>query len=164
MFNAFKARLENADGEKSASRKKARHNDGKMKSDENNETSLVRTQQDEEAEDEEQQLCDLHFIANCQSCRAWDVADGNAAEGGGDGGGKGQVNDDDETDWMTHTLRFGKDMLGKDLNWKRNNQDADDLVVIDPRQKEKEVIGGRKRERERRRKMEGAREWDQRGR
>lgn len=163
MFNAFKARLESAE---ETPRKKTRR-DG------DDAAAAVKTGQDEkrdqegEGEGEEEQLCDLHFIVNCQSCRAWDVAAHNDAESGDNpqSTSKSQTNndEDDEKDWMTHTLQFGRDMLGKDLSWKRNNQDADDLVVIDPRQKEKEVIGGRKRERERRRKMEGVREWDQRG-
>lgn len=151
MFNAFKAKLENADFE-SKSKPKAEANTTKPRPEASQPT-------EPDTEDEEAIVCDLHFIANCQSCRAWDEpADF------GDGGDTEQAEKDE--DWLTHRLSFAKDTLGKDLNWKRKNQEADDLMVIDPRQKEKEIVGGRKREKERRRKMEGGgnREWDQRGR
>ncbi|OCK80815.1 cyclophilin-like protein, partial [Lepidopterella palustris CBS 459.81] len=85
------------------------------------------------AADEETILCDLHFIANCQSCTSWDAA--AAAE-----------DDDDDAGWMAHALTFAKDRLGKDLEWKRKNEE--ELVVIDPREKAKELKverrGGRK--------------------
>ena len=143
MFNAFKSKLENADAEP---RKKS-----------SADQSAKKQKEEETGEDEEAQLCDLHFIANCQSCKAWD----EPAEEGGKA-----AEDEDDQDWMSHRLTFAKDMLGKDLNWKRENEDADGLVVIDPRQKEKEIIGGRKREKERKRKMGsgGGREWDHKGR
>ena len=142
MFNAFKSKLENTDAEP---RKRHSSDHGKKQK-----------EVDTTGEDEEAQLCDLHFIANCQSCKAWD----EPLEGGE------VADDEDDWDWMSHRLTFAKDMLGKDLNWKKENEDADGLVVIDPRQKEKEIIGGRKREKERKRKMEsgGGREWDQKGR
>ncbi|MCJ1397956.1 Peptidyl-prolyl isomerase cwc27 [Xylographa trunciseda] len=78
-------------------------------------------------EDDEAHLCDLHFIANCQSCRSWDKAL------------EGTVDDDDNDDgaWMSHVLSFEKDRLGKDLTWKRKNEE--ELVVIDPREKAKEI-------------------------
>ena len=144
MFNAFKSKLENADSEP-----RRKHSA--------DQTAKKQKEAETGGEDEEAQLCDLHFIANCQSCKAWDEPaeeSGKAAE------------DEDDRDWMSHRLTFAKDLLGKDLNWKRENEDADGLVVIDPRQKEKEIIGGRKREKERKRKMEsgGGREWDQKGR
>jgi peptidyl-prolyl cis-trans isomerase SDCCAG10 len=47
---------------------------------------------------------------------------------------------------MTHALSFAKDRLGKDLTWKRKNEE--ELVVIDPREKEKEI---KLKEREKRR-------------
>lgn len=77
-------------------------------------------------DDEEAHLCDLHFIANCQSCRVWDEGEE----------GKEDANDDDKG-WMSHALSFEKDRLGKDLNWKKKNED--ELVVIDPREKAKEI-------------------------
>ncbi|OGM46470.1 putative peptidyl-prolyl cis-trans isomerase [Aspergillus bombycis] len=126
LFNAFKAKLENADS----------------------------------PDDEEAQLCDLHFIANCQSCQSWD--DDQTAEGG-----KAGAAAEDEEGWLTHELRFGKDTLGKDLKWKREHpDDADSLMVIDPREKEKEYVGGKRRglerdrERDRKRERVGNLEWD----
>lgn len=82
----------------------------------------------EAALDEEAELCDLHFIANCQSCQSWDKKfseNFNAEE-------------DDGKGWMSHALSFDKDRLGKDLSWKRKNEE--DLVVIDPREKTKEIM------------------------
>ncbi|MCJ1336489.1 Peptidyl-prolyl isomerase cwc27 [Bachmanniomyces sp. S44760] len=79
------------------------------------------------SDDEEATLCDLHFIANCQSCRTWDESANN--EGGSDV--------DDEKGWMSHSLSFERDRLGKDLTWKRKNEE--ELVVIDPREKAKDI-------------------------
>ncbi|KAF7586189.1 Peptidyl-prolyl isomerase cwc27 [Aspergillus hancockii] len=121
LFNAFKAKLESADTSSASS--------GHRQASETKASS-----QTQEADDEEAQLCDLHFIANCQSCQSWDTANGDA-----DGDKAGA---EDEGGWLTHELRFGKDMLGKDLNWKREHQDADSLMVIDPREREKELVGG----------------------
>lgn len=145
LFNAFKAKLDGADTKPSA----PSHNSRNEK-----ESGPIKTQDDD---DEEAQLCDLHFIANCQSCRSWD--DPEEAE---DDVGK------DDAGWLTHELRFGKDTLGKDLKWKKENpNDLDSLMVIDPREKEKDLTsGGRKRglqrdrERERKRERAGELEWD----
>ncbi|KAJ5146555.1 uncharacterized protein N7515_001119 [Penicillium bovifimosum] len=144
LFNAFKAKLEGAKPEPTPATSQPKPHDDK---DNQN--------QAEDAEDEEAQLCDLHFIANCQSCRAWDdpaaEADDSAQQ---------------DADWLSHELRFGKDTLGKDLNWKREHgADADSLMVIDPREREKEVVGrkrgfARDRERERKRERVGDLEWD----
>lgn len=77
------------------------------------------------SEDEEASLCDLHFIANCQSCKSWDAhADG--AEGGGSEG-------DDDRGWMSHALSFKADKLGKDLSYRKKAEE--EMVVIDPREK-----------------------------
>ncbi|KAI4192475.1 MAG: hypothetical protein LQ346_004297 [Caloplaca aetnensis] len=76
---------------------------------------------------DEASLCDLHFIANCQSCRSWDKHTTGDAD----------VADDDDTGWMSHALNFDRDRLGKDLNWKKKSED--DLVVIDPREKAKDL-------------------------
>ncbi|KAI4091869.1 MAG: hypothetical protein LQ344_003826 [Seirophora lacunosa] len=96
---------------------------------------------------EEATLCDLHFIANCQSCQSWDkqVA------------GEGDAGDADEHGWMSHALNFDKDRLGKDLNWKKKNED--DLVVIDPREKAKDL---KEEQRAKRQKASsgGGRAWD----
>lgn len=80
-----------------------------------------------EDNDDEASLCDLHFIANCQSCRSWDKHMTGDAD----------VADDDDTGWMSHALNFDRDRLGKDLNWKKKSED--DLVVIDPREKAKDL-------------------------
>ncbi|KAI7177908.1 cyclophilin-like protein, partial [Hortaea werneckii] len=64
--------------------------------------------------DEEEVLCDLHFIANCQSCKAWiDENDANAQNGEGAGGGGGDNDDDNDpsSSWMSHSLTFAKDTL-----------------------------------------------------
>ena len=76
---------------------------------------------------EEAHLCDLHFIANCQSCRSWDQHGNENAE----------AEDEDDKGWMSHALSFEKDRLGKDLTWKRKNEE--ELVVIDPREKAKDI-------------------------
>ena len=96
-------------------------------------------------EDEEATVCDLHFIVDCQSCKAWDAQD--QADAG-----------DDDKGWMSHALSFEKDRLGKDLNWKKKNEE--ELVVIDPREKAMNI-----REEERAKKRaritgEGSRAWD----
>ncbi|AEO71484.1 15e42a39-c52c-4597-88d6-b6d2a23c3cd2 [Thermothielavioides terrestris] len=74
----------------------------------------------EEAGDEnaEGEVCDLHFISNCQSCRAWDK----------------EVRDEsDDEGWMSHTLTFAADKLGKDLSYRKKAEE--ELVVIDPLEK-----------------------------
>lgn len=146
LFNAFKAKLEGADTQPSTS-----HTERRTEKD----TSYSPNQ---DADDEEAQLCDLHFIANCQSCRSWDDPDAAAADEAGR----------EDAGWLSHELRFGKDTLGKDLKWKREHpDDADSLMVIDPREKEKKLAGGgrkqgsqRDRERERKRERAGELEWD----
>lgn len=82
---------------------------------------------DDDDDDEEAALCDLHFIANCQSCQSWDEHMG----------ADGEAQDDDNEGWMSHALSFAKDRLGKDLTWKKKNEE--ELVVIDPREKEKSI-------------------------
>jgi peptidyl-prolyl cis-trans isomerase SDCCAG10 len=85
------------------------------------------------ADDDEDEvaICDLHFVANCQSCSKWDEED-NKEEDEDLGG----------TAWMSHKLSFAKDRLGKDLEWKRKNEE--ELVVIDPREREKDLGVGKK--------------------
>ncbi|OJD12259.1 hypothetical protein AJ78_07117 [Emergomyces pasteurianus Ep9510] len=178
MFHAFKARLEQAESISSLSKdidppEDDEHANPRPNKDQrHNKPQSSKSVEGGEDADEEQ-TCDLHFIANCQSCRAWDTSamtDTDAATSRTQG-----LDDDDDDDnpidWMTHKLTFGRDMLGKDLSWKRMHEHADGLVVIDPREKEKEVVGsasgsGRRRERERLRKMETGhrREWDRKGR
>ena len=74
-----------------------------------------------ENNDEEAELCDLHFIANCQSCKSWN-------EQGAD-----EETDDGDRGWMSHALSFEKDRLGKDLTFRKKAEE--ELVVIDPREK-----------------------------
>ncbi|EER27564.1 peptidyl-prolyl cis-trans isomerase, cyclophilin-type domain containing protein [Coccidioides posadasii C735 delta SOWgp] len=162
-LNAFKAKLEKADEE--ATKKKPQISKSSTTTTTTTITNDEPTRQPQtsrrelgDAEDEEAQICDLHFIANCQSCRAWDLRDSGTGLGA-------DHEDDNAMDWMTHELKFAKDRLGKDQTWKESNRDVDDLVVIDPRQKEKEIRGGRKqesgRDRERARELERERkmEW-----
>ncbi|KAF2854268.1 cyclophilin-like protein [Plenodomus tracheiphilus IPT5] len=86
------------------------------------------------ADDEEEAACDLHFIVGCQSCKAWDKQD--------------EEESDDDAGWMAHSLSFAKDRLGKDLEWKRKNEE--DLLVIDPREEAKRHKA----------EVKGKREWD----
>ena len=95
-------------------------------------------------DDEEAELCDLHFIANCQSCKSWDDSNKPDADAEADGG------DDDEVRWMTHTLTFAKDTLGKDLEWKKK---MEEIEVIDPREKARGIKEERKKGKEREKKM-----------
>ncbi|KAK0386624.1 hypothetical protein NLU13_6459 [Sarocladium strictum] len=70
----------------------------------------------------EAELCDLHFIANCQSCTSWDKQEK-------------EDEDSDDEGWMSHALTFAADRLGKDLTNRRKAEE--ELVVIDPREKAK---------------------------
>lgn len=160
IFNAFKAKLENADSSTS------QPSNAPTTSSSHSTNPNTSTQEPPTADDEEAQLCDLHFIANCQSCQSWANEAGAGGEDAPAGGATGSTADDDKG-WLTHELRFGKDMLGKDLNWKREHpDDADSLMVIDPREREKEIAGGKKkglqrdRERERKREQAGSLEWE----
>lgn len=85
------------------------------------------------ADDEEATACDLHFIVGCQSCTAWDRQEEDES--------------DDDAGWMAHSLSFAKDRLGKDLEWKRKNED---YLVIDPLEEAKRHKADKK----------GKREWD----
>ena len=91
----------------------------------------------EGAEDDEAELCDLHFIANCQSCESWDGHDkpDRQAEAGGE----------DDAAWMAHTLSFAKDTLGKDLAWKKK---MEEIEVIDPREKARTIKEERRKDRD----------------
>jgi peptidyl-prolyl cis-trans isomerase SDCCAG10 len=148
MLNAFKARLES-----SSDTSNKPHNNQKPHDDTSN-PNPRRTQPQSQPQpqpqpqpepaaaadnDEEATLCDLHFIANCQSCSKWDedAANPDAAAA---------AESDDDKGWFNHTLSFAKDRLGKDLTWKRKNEE--ELVVIDPREREKELKSGKRRDRE----------------
>jgi len=78
-----------------------------------------------EADDEEATLCDLHFIANCQSCSKWDDPENGEAEDP----------DDEGKEWLSHSLSFQR------TDWERldlERKNEEELVVIDPREKAKE--------------------------
>lgn len=151
MFNAFKAKLEGTETTSSTT-----HNEKRTEREPRHSTAETAN---DEGEEEEAQLCDLHFIANCQSCKSWDDPEAEAANEA----------EHHEEGWLSHELRFGKDTLGKDLKWKKEHpDDADSLMVIDPREKERELAGSggrrrglqRDREREHKRERAGELEWD----
>jgi peptidyl-prolyl cis-trans isomerase SDCCAG10 len=100
LLKSFKSKLEQAPAEKKESRPSANEKE----------------KGGEQGEDGE--VCDLHFIANCQSCRAWD---------------KEVKDESDDEGWMYHTLSFAADKLGKDLNFRKKAEE--ELVVIDPLEK-----------------------------
>ena len=87
----------------------------------NTNTGDVKDDNGEADNSEEAALCDLHFIADCQSCRKWDAEDENDKE------------EDDGIGWMSHALSFKEDKLGKDLTYRKKAED--ELVVIDSREK-----------------------------
>ena len=120
ILQAFKSKLESAMPEIEASEPPAQDSDAHLEPNGKN-------GQGTEDNDDEAELCDLHFIANCQSCKSWDQHFSGDAEG----------KEDDDSGWMSHALSFEKDRLGKDLTWKRKNEE--ELVVIDPREKEKGI-------------------------
>lgn len=169
VFNAFKAKLENADSQTSSNRERSNQPQPQPTNDTTT-NNKANKDQDQEPEDDEAHLCDLHFIANCQSCKSWDDPD---TTGTGTGTGTGDLDaTQGEAGWLTHELRFEKDTMGKDLNWKREHpDDIDSLMVIDPREREREIIGdgkmkkrgfARDRERDRKREKVGDLEWDRR--
>ena len=102
---------------------------------------------------EEARLCDLHFIANCQSCSKWDEDNDNnsldpgslnatAADPATSTRDRDEAGEEAGKGWMAHSLSFAKDRLGKDLNWKKKVEE--ELVVIDPREREKDISGKEK--------------------
>jgi len=91
----------------------------------------------------EAELCDLHFIANCQSCTSWDKAEKDVS---------------DDEGWMSHSLSFVADKLGKDLNYRKKAEE--ELVVIDPREKARTLKEEKRAQREAQSGKSG-REWDQ---
>ncbi|KAJ9628479.1 Peptidyl-prolyl isomerase cwc27 [Taxawa tesnikishii (nom. ined.)] len=101
-----------------------------------------------DALDTEEKLCDLHFIANCQSCSTWDK----------DEAANGEADDDNDADWMAHSLSFAKDTLGKDLEWKKK---MEEFEVIDPREKAKDIKESKRKDRDRQ--GGSGRDWDRRG-
>ncbi|KAJ4271374.1 Peptidyl-prolyl isomerase cwc27 [Fusarium torreyae] len=128
MLKAFQSRLEKAPPEKEneASAKEATKEEGTT-----------------QAPDDEAELCDLHFIANCQSCTSWD---------------KQEKDESDDEGWMSHSLSFAADKLGKDLSNRKKAEE--ELVVIDPREKARSLKDEKKAARDARQGNTG-RAWDQ---
>ncbi|KAH6847865.1 cyclophilin-like domain-containing protein [Chaetomium sp. MPI-CAGE-AT-0009] len=100
FLTAFRSKLEQAPDEKKTSQ------------------PMMKEPEEGDNQDEEAEVCDLHFISDCQSCKAWDKED--------------QDESDDEG-WMSHTLTFAADKLGKDLSYRKKAEE--ELVVIDPLEK-----------------------------
>lgn len=154
MFNAFKKRLgEMKQTEEPASATTATATNGTANGTDAETRKPAHANgrgQGQSALDAEDALCDLHFIANCQSCRSWD-ADGAA-------NGEAAADNDDDTAWLAHKLSFARDTLGKDLEWKRK---MEEFEVIDPREKEKVIVGSKRKGKDGR-KEGGGREWDRR--
>ncbi|KAL6249623.1 Peptidyl-prolyl isomerase cwc27 [Rhinocladiella similis] len=139
MLNAFKARLESSS---TSSTSKLPQKTNGEKAHDVSKTEATSSANDDNNynnnnNDEEAELCDLHFIANCQSCSRWDE----------EGAQNPDADNDDDKEWLSHTLSFAKDRLGKDLTWKRKNEE--ELVVIDPREKERELKTEKRRDRDR---------------
>ena len=167
MLNAFKARLEgigrNEMEVKTSSKAKGKGKgtslNGNGVLDQQSADAIVKDDKEEDDE-EEATLCDLHFIANCLSCSNWDQKPSdltNRSDQNPHYSASAHEDADliDDTDWMSHALSFEKDRLGKDLTWKRKNEE--ELVVIDPREKEKDLTGKNRRSGKR------ERGWDGRG-
>ncbi|RDI79841.1 hypothetical protein Vi05172_g10128 [Venturia inaequalis] len=141
MFKAFKERLENQVQTLPGESKEANLEQPPKEQEPAPTTTTTKdipaVAKTDDSEDEEAALCDLHFILDCQSCTKWDKPS-NETE---------QAEADDEdlagTAWLSHKLSFAKDRLGKDLKWKKQNED--ELVVIDPREKAKDLGIGAKR-------------------
>jgi len=137
IFNAFKKRIGEAPRAVNTSKDQTPITNGTHDASETQPAST-------EAEDK---LCDLHFIANCQSCTAWD-----------DDGNPTNKPEEDDSDWINHSLSFAKDVLGKDLAWKKKMEEYE---VIDPREKAQDIAAERKKDRHKSGKITG-KEWDQR--
>ena len=138
ILNAFRARLEKAAAESAVSPDASAHQG------QDNPSGVNGTSGDSK-EDEDAAVCDLHFIVDCQSCKAWDAQDEADAE------------DDDKT-WMSHALSFQKDRLGKDLTWKKKNEE--ELAVIDPREKAMSIKEEERAKKRARMTGAGSRAWD----
>ncbi|KAH6900056.1 peptidyl-prolyl isomerase CWC27 [Thelonectria olida] len=128
MLKAFQSKLEKAPSEKDVTVSTAQ--DGE-------------TTNDAQGADEEASLCDLHFIANCQSCTSWD---------------KQENEESDDEGWMSHSLSFAADRLGKDLTNRKKAEE--ELVVIDPREKA-QTMKDEKRARRDAKQGKSGRAWDQ---
>lgn len=94
-------------------------------------------------DDEDADRCDLHFVPNCQSCKAWDKKE------------HGEESEDEG--FMSHVMSCKADKLGKDLSYRKKAEE--ELVVIDPRAKAQTIKEQKRAEREARGGNTG-REWD----
>ena len=130
QFAAFQQRLQGLGDQSSA--KAGDSKEEKRRDDLNDRSANTAGGVQAEEEDDEAELCDLHFIINCESCQKWD-SEQNKEEDDAFG-----------SSLIGHKLSFAKDRLGKDLEWKRQNEK--ELVVIDPREKAKEIKAGKKQE------------------
>lgn len=143
ILAAFKAKLESAPAEIKSAKEPAFEEPSRQEGVNGHDKEAANKDDDD---DDEAALCDLHFVAKCQSCQSWDQRMGADAE----------AQDDENEGWLSHALSFEKDRLGKDLSWKKKNEE--ELVVIDPREKEKSI-----REEQRAKKlarMGGSSAWD----
>ncbi|ROT43306.1 cyclophilin-like protein [Sodiomyces alkalinus F11] len=141
LLKAFQSKLEQGPPAEKKEDERRRTTGEKEKGDEEEEGSK---QREDQGAGEEAELCDLHFIAGCQSCKAWDQAE------------KGEESDDEG--WMSHALSFKADKLGKDLSYRKKAEE--ELMVIDPREKARTLKEEKRAGREARMGNTG-REWDQ---
>lgn len=133
MLNAFRTKLEKATPE-SKEVSSSKSEDAPPSNIKKNPPPESTSKEDNNNNDEAE-LCDLHFIANCQSCQDWErdmLTDTNPTSTT-----TTTTTEANDTSWMSHALTFEKDRLGKDLTWKRKNEE--ELVVIDPREKAKDI-------------------------
>ncbi|KAF7944788.1 uncharacterized protein EAE97_005421 [Botrytis byssoidea] len=135
ILRAFREKLETAPPEKEVA-KLPSHDEAESKHEENG-----------TVDDEEAALCDLHFIANCQSCKSWEAQ-----------GEEEEEEDFNDKGWMSHALSFKEDKLGKDLSYRKKAEE--ELVVIDPREKAKSLREEMKAKREAKAGGSTGREWD----
>ncbi|KUI61437.1 Peptidyl-prolyl isomerase CWC27 [Cytospora mali] len=118
FIQAFKSKLAQAPPEKTGAN---------VPAEEKGEEKATQETGEDAGEDE---VCDLHFIANCQSCKAWDKAEAKE--------------DSDDEGWMSHSLSFAADKLGKDLSYRKKAEE--ELIVIDPLAKARSIQAERKAE------------------
>lgn len=132
ILRSFKSKLESAPPEKEAIKANV----------------LLESKDNEaQADEEEAALCDLHFIANCQSCKSWETQ-----------GDEEEEEEDAGIGWMSHALSFKEDKLGKDLSYRKKAEE--ELVVIDPREKARTLKEEMKAKRDAKSGGSG-RQWDQ---
>ncbi|ROW02605.1 hypothetical protein VPNG_07897 [Cytospora leucostoma] len=127
FLQSFKSKLANAPPEKTGANVPTAEN-GEEKAAEETGGDAAREPVGEAGDDE---VCDLHFIANCQSCKAWDKAEAKE--------------DSDDEGWMSHALSFAADKLGKDLSYRKKAEE--ELIVIDPLAKARNIQAERKADR-----------------